>query len=162
MARRISTVGERLFHHGVSVSSEPLFPEPISLFGRREATHPSFDEFHERYLRNFNGRDVPKAEHAEGLTVDLVVPPRAALTGCSAPVGIPVFEACSDCGGTGHVWLFPCVDCHGTGWMESERELRVPVPPLTAAGTVMETPLDMFGIQNLYLRVHVSISDEAL
>jgi len=33
------------------------------------------------------------------------------------------------------------------------------VPPRVQPGTVLEVPLEMFGISNLYLRVQVSISD---
>jgi len=33
------------------------------------------------------------------------------------------------------------------------------VPPRVQPGAVLEVPLEMFGISNLYLRVHVSISD---
>jgi hypothetical protein len=37
--------------------------------------------------------------------------------------------------------------------------LNVRIPPRVRPGTVLEAPLEVFGIRNLYLRVHVSISD---
>jgi hypothetical protein len=43
--------------------------------------------------------------------------------------------------------------------MEAQRNLHVRVPPRVQPGTVLEVPLEMFGISNLYLRVQVSISD---
>jgi hypothetical protein len=43
--------------------------------------------------------------------------------------------------------------------MEQQRALYVRVPPRLQPGTVLEVPLEMFGISNLYLRVQVSISD---
>jgi hypothetical protein len=43
--------------------------------------------------------------------------------------------------------------------MEEQRTLRVRVPPRVQPGTVLEAPLEMFGISNLYLRVQISISD---
>jgi molecular chaperone DnaJ len=136
-------------------------PEPISLFGRPEQTYPSFDAFRERYLRNFTNRRVPKAEHVESLTVDAVLSPREAFSGCVIPVGVPVFGACPDCGGTGHVSPFPCPECAGSGLIEGQRLLRFHVPPGVRSGTVFEAPLELFGIGNLYLRVHVSISSAA-
>jgi len=47
-----------------------IAPEPISLLGQPGQTKPSFDAFRERYLRNFTGWNMPKAERAESLTLD--------------------------------------------------------------------------------------------
>jgi DnaJ-class molecular chaperone len=137
----------------------PIAPEPISLFGRPEQTRPSFDAFRERYFRNFTGWNVPKAEHAESLTLDVALSPAEAFYGCTVPVGVPVFGACPACGGRGQVFPFRCMECAASGLVEEQRTLRVRVPPRVRSGTVLEAPLDMFGIGNLYLRVQVSISD---
>ncbi len=134
-------------------------PEPISLFGQPEQTRPSFDAFRERYLRNFTNWRVPKAEAAESLTLDVVLSPVEAFGGCTIPVGVPVFASCPECAGSGQVFPFRCMECAGSGLQEGQRTLYVRVPPRIQPGTVLEVPLDMFGIRNLYLRVHVSISD---
>jgi len=139
--------------------SWPIAPEPISLFGQPEQTKPSFDAFRERYLRNFTGWNVPKAERAESLTLDVALSPAEAFYGCTIPVGVPVFGACPECGGTGQVFLFRCLECAGSGLLEEQRTLHVRVPPRVQPGAVLEVPLEMFGISNLYLRVQVSISD---
>jgi hypothetical protein len=87
-------------------------------------------------------------------------PPAAeAFCGCTIPVGVPVFGACPECGGTGQVFLFRCLECAGSGLLEEQRTLHVRVPPRVQPGTVLEVPLEMFGISNLHLRVQVSISD---
>ena len=57
------------------------------------------------------------------------------------------------------VFLFRCLECAGSGLLEEQRTLHVRVPPRVQPGTVLEVPLEMFGISNLYLRVQVSISD---
>ena len=137
----------------------PIVPEPISLFGQPGQTKPSFDAFRERYLRNFTGRNMPKSERAESLTLDVALSPAEAFYGCTVPVGVPVFSACSECGGTGQVFLFRCLECAGSGLSEEQRELDVHVPPRVQRGTVLEVPIDMFGINNLYLRLRFSISD---
>jgi DnaJ-class molecular chaperone len=139
--------------------SWPIAPEAISLFGQPGQTKPSFDAFRERYLRNFTGWNMPKAERAESLTLDVALSPAEVFYGCTIPVGVPVFGACSECGGTGQVSLFRCLECAGSGLMEQQRALYVRVPPRLQPGTVLEVPLEMFGISNLYLRVQVSISD---
>jgi DnaJ-class molecular chaperone len=137
----------------------PITPEPISLFGQPEQTLPSFDAFRERYLRNFTGWNVPKAERVESLTLDVALSPAEAFYGCTVPVGVPVFGACPECGGTGQAFPFRCMECASSGLVEEQRTLRVHVPPRVPPGTVLEVPLEMFGIGNLYLRVQVSISD---
>jgi hypothetical protein len=137
----------------------PMGLEPVSLFGQPEQTRPSSDAFRERYLRNFTGWNVPKSERTESLTLDVALAPAEALRGCVVPVGVPVFGTCPECDGTGHLVPFRCMECAGSGLVEEERILRVHVPPRVQAGTILEAPLEMFGIRNLYLRVHVSISD---
>lgn len=139
-------------------SSWSIAPEPISLFGQPGETKPSFEAFRERYLRNFTGRNMPKAERAESLTLDVALSPAEAFYGCTVPVGVPVFAACSECGGTGQVFLFRCLECAGSGLSEEQRELDVHVPPRVQPGTVLDVPIEMFGINNLYLRLHFSIS----
>lgn len=141
--------------------SWPIVPEPVSLLGQPEQTKPSFEAFRERYLRNFTGWHVPKAERAESLTLDVALSPAEAFHGCTIPVGVPVFTACPECRGTGRVFLFSCLDCAGSGLLEERRNLHVQVPPRVHPGTVLEVPLEMLGIGNLYLRVQVSISDAA-
>ncbi len=133
--------------------------QPVSLFGQPEQTRPSFDALHDRYLRNFTGRNVPKAERAESLTLDVALSPAEALRGCIVPVGVPVFTACPECNGTGRMVPFRCTACSGSGLMEEEHTLRVHVPPRVPPGTMLELPLEMLGIGNLYLRLHVSISE---
>jgi DnaJ-class molecular chaperone len=137
----------------------PIASEPISLFGQPGQTKPSFDAFRERYLRNFTGRNMPKSERAESLTLDVALSPAEAFYGCTVPVGVPVFGACSECGGTGQVVLFRCLECGGSGLSEEQRELDVRVPPRIQHGRILEVPIEMFGIGNLYLRLHFSISD---
>jgi hypothetical protein len=51
------------------------------------------------------------------------------------------------------------MECAGSGLVEKQRTLRVRVPPRVLPGTILQVPLEMFGISNLYLRVQVSISD---
>jgi DnaJ-class molecular chaperone len=140
---------------------EPIAPEPISVFSQPEETRPSFEALRERWLRNFTGRDVPKAEHAESLTLDVVLSPQEAIQGCVVPVGVPVFHTCLECSGSGHVWPFPCLECAGSGLVEQMRTMQVRIPPVISTGRVFEFPLDLFHIRNLYLRIHVSVSSAA-
>ena len=73
----------------------PMGLEPISLFGQPEQTRPSFDAFRERYLRNFTGWNVPKAERAESLTLDVALSPAEALPRLHRPGGRAGFQRLS-------------------------------------------------------------------
>jgi hypothetical protein len=133
---------------GIPTSS--WLPEPT-------AVRPSFEALAERLLRNFTGLGVPQAERLEGLTVEVILTPEEALRGVEVPLGVPGIHRCPECGGTGRVWLFWCACCGGEGAIATERVVRVPIPARIHSGSVMEVPLDGFGIHNLYLRLYVRI-----
>jgi hypothetical protein len=137
------------------IYSEP--GQPIGLFSRPECTHPSFAELCERYVRNFTGHHIPKAEEAQSLTVDVLLSPAEVITGCSVVIAAPAYQACGECGGTGRISLYPCNACNASGIIESERTLEVALPPLMAHGDVVETSLHELGIDNLFLRTRVLI-----
>ncbi len=130
---------------------------PASVLGDPEATRPSFEAMLERFRRNFTGAGVPKSERLEGLNFDLVLTPEEAARGGWLEVGVPAFAACPECGGSGYAWLFPCARCGQQGVVESERLVRIDVPPLTPSGSIVEVPLGGLGVHNFYLRLHVVV-----
>jgi len=143
--------------------AEPLIPEdasdePVSLFRDFHTLRPSDEALRDRLRRNFTGRDVPKAEHAEALTVELELTADQALRGGAVPLAIPVARACPACDGAGTTGAFPCVHCGQTGWVEDERVVRIRIPPGVRSGSVTELPLDGLGIDNLYLRLLVRVT----
>ena len=122
---------------------EPLAPrrrEPVSLLAEPQAVRPSLEELVERVFRNFTGVGVPKAERPERLTVEVILTPEEAMQGVGVPIGEPALHRCPDCGGTGHVWLFPCASCGEEGVIATERIVRVTIPPLIRPGVVIEGP----------------------
>jgi molecular chaperone DnaJ len=131
--------------------------DPVSLLAEPQAVRPSFEALVERLVRNVTGLGVPKAERPEGLTFEVILTPNEALRGVEVPVGVPGVRRCPDCGGTGRVWLFPCLSCGEEGVIATERVIRIPVPPGVRSGSVVEVPLHGIGIYNLYLRLHVRI-----
>jgi molecular chaperone DnaJ len=131
--------------------------EPVSLLAEPQAVRPSFEALVERLFRNFTRAGIPKAERPEGLTVEVILTPEEAVRGVVVPIGVPGLHRCPDCGGAGHVWLFPCASCGEEGVIATERIVRVTIPPLIRAGAVIEGRLHGLGIDNLYLRLHVRI-----
>jgi molecular chaperone DnaJ len=137
--------------------SVTLRGDPVSLSGHPEMVRPSFEALVERLFRNFTELDAPTAERPEGLTVEVLLTPEEAARGVVVPIGVPRFQPCPDCGGTGYVWLFPCWSCDQQGVIASEDIVHVTIPPLSAPGAVIERPLIGLGIHNLYLRAYVRI-----
>jgi DnaJ-class molecular chaperone len=129
--------------------------EPASILTEPLAVRPSLDALVDRLFRNFTGIGIPKAERPEALTFEVILTPDEALRGMEVPIALPTSGLCHECGGIGRVWLFPCGACGGQGVMVTDRVVRIQIPPLVRAESIIEVPLDRVGIHNLYLRLHV-------
>jgi DnaJ-class molecular chaperone len=135
----------------------PLVPEPLSLTRDFEAHDPSVDEVLDRVLRNFTGRNVPKAERLEALHLTVAVPPELPASGGVLELAVPVFYPCPECRGQGHDGLYACFACGQTGMVEDTEPVHLRVPPLTRDGASFEVPLHGLGIENLCLRVQLRV-----
>lgn len=138
-------------------SAEPLTREPVALFGHPEAIRPSFDAMFDRFVRNFTRIGVPKAERVEPLNCDVVLSPQEAAGGGVLPIAVPVFGPCRECGGAGTTWLFPCLHCGQSGVVEESVTVRLEIPPMVRAGTVLDLPLELLGVSNFRLRIFIHI-----
>jgi len=138
-------------------SNGPLIREPVTILGNPEAVRPSFEAMWDRMVRNFTGIGVPKSERLESLNFELLLTPDEAYRGCVIPVGVPVFEVCPRCRGSGRDWGIPCTFCQGQGTTGAEAFVRVRIPPLAKSGAVLEFPLENLGIHNFYLRFHIFV-----
>lgn len=140
--------------------SEPITAQPPSFFACPESIRPSFDELFDRYVRNFAGIGVPKAEREEALNLEVVLTPEEASRGGILPLGAPVFHECPVCRGSSEDWPFPCLECHAQGLIEQQEIIRIRIPPGIRPSTVFELPLRGLGVHNFYLRVHVLIGND--
>jgi molecular chaperone DnaJ len=133
----------------------PVIRAPVEVLGNPDGIRPSFDETYDRFRWNFTGTGVPKSERLEGLNFEVLLTAEERARGCVVPVGIPVFETCPTCRGTGRHWVFPCVACRERGMIEREEIVHIRVPPETPSGAIFEVPLRGLGIHNFYLRLHI-------
>jgi DnaJ-class molecular chaperone len=152
----------RHYNHELDLSetgtgANPAGVEPVSIFSRPQGVRPSFEELHERWLRNFTGLGVPKGERIEGLNIEILLSAEEAMKGCVAPIEVPSFHRCPFCDGTGYEWVFPCSYCFTEGVVENTETVRVDIPPSVEPGTVFEIPIDGLGIHNFYLRLHILV-----
>jgi molecular chaperone DnaJ len=136
--------------------------EPRSIFADIHSVHPSSEALKERLLRNFTGLGIPKAEKAERLFVEVVLTPEEAAQGGLLSIGIPAYEVCRDCGGTGNDWLFPCLRCRGEGTLSRMQPLDVRIPQSLKLGVMPEVSLEALGINNLFLKIRLRVSREQL
>lgn len=130
---------------------------PISILDPPEAIHPSFAEVRDRFLRNFTGLHVPKAERIEPFDFEVLLSHDEATSGCVVPIGVPTFQRCPRCGGAGVTWLHACTYCRQSGMIETRRVVQVHVPAMTPPGTIYEVALSGLGIHNFRLRLHVLV-----
>jgi DnaJ-class molecular chaperone len=137
---------------------EPLVPQPMSILRDFQTVRPSFDALFDRMLRNFTGLGAPKGERIEELNIEVVLSPLEAARGVVAPVGVPVFQSCSLCHGTGRDWMFPCLACGGQGMIEEETTVSVRIPPMIPDRAIIEIPIEGLGVHNFFLRLHIRIS----
>jgi molecular chaperone DnaJ len=137
---------------------EPLVSEPLSIFRSFETVHPSFDELFERFLRNFTGIGIPKAERVAALNLEVILSPDEAAQGGLAPIGVPSFHPCPLCRGSGRDWLFPCSYCRGQAMIEEEQTIGVRIPEMVQDGTILEVPISGLGIHNFHIRLHIRIA----
>jgi molecular chaperone DnaJ len=134
--------------------------EPQSIFANTHAVHPSFEGLADRLLRNFTGWGVPKAEKPEALSVEVILTPEEAASGGVLSIGIPVPEACRACGGSGNYSLFPCPRCRGDGVVSRMQPVEVRIPQALRLGLTPEVSLETLGINNLFLRLRLRVSNE--
>lgn len=139
----------------------PIIREPVTILRNSESILPSFEAMFDRFLRNFTGVGMPKSEQLEGLNFEVLLTAEEVAHGCVVPVGVPIFQPCPQCGGTGRSWMVACSYCYQQGMVETEAIVRVRIPPMTPLGTIYEIPLQGLGIHNFFLRLHVFRAAEA-
>ena len=134
--------------------------QPQSIFADMHAVHPSFEALADRLLRNFTGIGIPKAERPEPLSIEIILTPEEAARGGILSLGIPTHDYCDVCGGTGRDWLFPCHACAGEGIVSRVRPLQVRIPQSFSLGMIPEVSLEPFGIDNLFLKLRIRVSND--
>ena len=155
--------GEKPLNLTPKIPGESLAPEKTVDLGEVSLTHsfqtiqPSFEQLFDRLWSNFTLLTRPKAETIQSLNVEILLSPEEALRGGQVRVFIPSQFQCPVCDGRGGVGPFECWRCDGGGIVVGEYPLLVSFPE-GISGSVVEIPLDRFGIQNFYLRVYFRVS----
>jgi molecular chaperone DnaJ len=141
-----------------SLDSEPLVPEPVSVFGQPDEIRPSYEALCDRFRANFDDVLAPKSEHPEPLHFQVTLSPEEARTGGVLPINVPVFCQCPECRGPGHIWGTPCGYCDQQGFVQREATVHLRIPPGVRSGSVIDVALDRYGIHNLWIRAVIQTS----
>jgi molecular chaperone DnaJ len=131
----------------------PIF-DPRELFAEPASIRPLAEDLLDHILRNFSWSGARKSERTEPLLCDVGLSPDEAHRGGVLPLRIPIQVSCPECRGARHVFGFPCRRCDATGNAPSEVTVPLEVPPGVHSGTILELPLDRWGIR-LRARIHV-------
>jgi molecular chaperone DnaJ len=137
-------------------ASQPVHRGPISLWEEFGAVMPGMEEILDHIRRDFFG-PRRKVEALKGLNVEFIMNPDEAASGARHPLDVPIYEPCPACQGRGGAFPFPCLQCDGKGWTWGKRTMLVEIPPGVQEGTTFRLPLQRFGIQHLYLNIHIRI-----
>lgn len=140
------------------VPGEPLVPLRDSLRRDYHATRPSRDDVLGRIRRNFSAEPRPRAGRMQALGLQLLISREDAFHGGVLGLGVPVYDPCSTCRGSGRVAGITCHPCAGAGMRETEETVRLRLPPGVRDGDTFDLNLRGLGIHNLYLEVRVRVA----
>ena len=129
----------------------------VDLFARPDAIRPSAEALLDHLLRNLMSGTTPKAERPEPLLCDVLLTPAEARSGGLLPIRVPIAAPCVTCHGTGHIAGFPCRACGAAGRVSSQLVVPLEVPPGVRPGSILEMPLDSWGIRNLWLHARIGV-----
>jgi len=135
----------------------PVFVRPFDLFESFEAFRPSREIIWDHWTRNFTHR-VPKSQPKRDLNVEVALSRQEAMHGGRLGLQIPVGKLCSRCDGSGSTGYFTCDLCQGHGMFWETAQVDVLLSPPVPDGMVIPVSLKHLGIENLNLRLHVSVA----
>lgn len=121
------------------------------------ATQPPVESLFARFFRSFGGLQ----KEPESLHLEIVLSRAQADRGTSVQIGIPVYEQCPYCRGTGDSLFDECAMCCGQGFVDSERAVELRLPPNIQDAETFEVPLGELGVTNVTLQVLIRIATRA-
>jgi DnaJ-class molecular chaperone len=130
-------------------------PEQVELLHNFGTYSPSLEEVTDLFAQNFLHSREPKTLHVRDMNLEMLISPEEAESGGHLAIGVPVFEPCRTCQGTGKAGFYICDDCAGRGTEEITAQVDVLIPRGTADGTTIPVSLRHLGIRNLNLLLHI-------
>jgi DnaJ-class molecular chaperone len=146
---------------------EPLIPKSagmyrasraaVSISDNPSSVSPSMEALIQRFVRNYSGLHIPKGEKPEALNINIGVSAAEAAHGLELPIGVPTFQTCTICRGTGQDWMFPCMNCMSQGLVQHEELITIRIPPFRGSDAVFDISIRRMAIRNIWLKINVHV-----
>lgn len=117
------------------------------------------DAVFDRFRRSFTEALRPKAGRVDTLNLGIHMTRDEARRGAEVTFGVPIFEPCRRCHGSGRVGAYPCTRCGQSGWIELEQPVTLHVPPMVRDGALFQVPLTGLGMEDVRLRILIRVRD---
>jgi len=132
---------------------EPLVPDrPLAQQGAGGPS-PYIDRLFDRFAADLTPIAASPEWSPEVIGLDVIISAEQAAQGGDFTVEVPVRETCRVCAGSGVSWPFSCAACAQSGWIPSEKALRLRVPPGIRHGTTVHLLLQSAGGAAVRLRL---------
>jgi DnaJ-class molecular chaperone len=124
-------------------------------FARRTA---SFEDVIAQLVGDYLGMHSRRTAPRDRIDVEIELTPEEARRGGRIRVGLPVDYACRRCNGQGHIGVYRCPDCLGTGSVSDELPLWLRIPPNIPDGYGLRAHLDHVGLPHVELNARFRIA----
>src|SRR4051794_16322176 len=141
----------------VTPGSLPL-RSPMALMSAFETYEPSVDALWRQFEDNFEPAHAPKSQPMRELNLELTLAAEEAHRGGHFSIDVPVGQICGRCEGSGTTGFFDCDLCEGHGMRWETARVIVFISPSTRSGTSIPISLRHLGVKNLFLNVHVRVT----
>ncbi len=131
--------------------------DDVDVLGRSDSIRPSAEALLEHIFRGFGRVGLGKGERPEPLLCDVALDRDEALRGGVLPLRLPVRVPCAACHGTAHIGGYACAACDARGALRDQAVIPLEIPPGVRSGTLIEMPLDAWGVRNLWLRARIDV-----
>jgi DnaJ-class molecular chaperone len=145
---------------------EPLVPEPsegdleLSLLEDFQGRGPTREDVRRWVRANFTHEALPKSGQIRALDLNVELRSTYVAGGRTLALGVPVFQVCANCHGSGFSAAHACETCGATGYVEYVGRASLRLPASAQANARYDLPLGELGIRNLHVRVQVSFARE--
>ncbi len=122
---------------------------------RRDPFFSFFDELFEDITSAFSHSFHPSGRNL--YSAEIILSPKEAERGGYLPLSVPIHQICYHCQGRGRLAIFRCPECYGKGYLVSNVDVKIRIPPKIRHGTILEVDLHQLGI-NAIVELRVIIS----